>query len=214
MVVPVPFLVEIELARCLYHCLEMRVRHVVGVGGRCVVLGHAWFHGHDWRAGRYLGQLGEHAVLQMGVDGGVVEVDRGQDDVQQGFGALELALQGLDVLGGGIAPAVRGLVVGAGKNKKSISGGARRARRRCHQGAVTILRRVSTRAKATEAHAGGGHAHGGCRRTIAVDGAMGAGLLAVALDLLAPALVAGTRYSASFLGLGLWCLIVADVIGL
>jgi hypothetical protein len=42
---------------------------------------------------------------------------------------------------------------------------------------------------------------------------MGAGLLAVAFDLLASAFIAGTRHSSSLLGLGFPCLIVADVIG-
>jgi hypothetical protein len=42
---------------------------------------------------------------------------------------------------------------------------------------------------------------------------MGARLLAVALDLLAPAFVAGTRHSSSLLGLLFRCVIVADVIG-
>jgi hypothetical protein len=50
-------------------------------------------------------------------------------------------------------------------------------------------------------------------RTIAVDGAVGARLLAIAFDLLASTFVASTRHTTPLLGLRFRCLIIAYVIG-
>jgi hypothetical protein len=42
----------------------------------------------------------------MGIDGGIIQIDGGENDVQQGFCTFQLALEGFNVLGGGISSTV------------------------------------------------------------------------------------------------------------
>ena len=60
----------------------------------------------------------------MGIDTGVIKVDGGENDVQQGFCTFELALEGFNVLGGCISSTVGRLVVGTmGASAKRRAGG-------------------------------------------------------------------------------------------
>jgi hypothetical protein len=49
--------------------------------------------------------------LKVGVNGGVIQIDRRQDNVKQRFCTFELAFQSLDILGGRVTATVRRLVI-------------------------------------------------------------------------------------------------------
>lgn len=50
-------------------------------------------------------------MLQAGLDVRVVEIDIREEDVEEGFGALQSVLERFDVLRRGVASAIRRLVV-------------------------------------------------------------------------------------------------------
>lgn len=49
----------------------------------------------------------------MQIELGIIEVDIGQDDTDEGFSLVQTILEGFDILRGGIATTVGRLVVGA-----------------------------------------------------------------------------------------------------
>ena len=138
----------------------------------------------------------------MGIDTGVIKVDGGENDVQQGFCTFELALEGFNVLGGCISSTVGRLVVGTvGASAKRRAGG--RARQQ-----VPFCRRVSGGPTAGR--------QGERQHTIAVDGAVCAGLLSVALYFFASTFIACAGYTPPLLhGLRLWGAgaVVGDIVG-
>ena len=118
--------------------------------------------------------------------------------MKQRFCTFELALQSLDILGSRIAATIRGLIICAGR--VSITGVA--GYLQADWGFCGALACVQ-----------GGQFQDSGARTIAVDGAVGARLLAIAFDLLASTFVASTRHTTPLLGLRFRCLIIAYVIG-
>jgi len=90
-IVPVPIFVQVELTRRLYHGLEMRVGRVCS-GGVFLPLGDAAAMG-CLLLPRVRGlHLRKHAILEMGVDAGVVEIKRGKDERENALGPLQLGL--------------------------------------------------------------------------------------------------------------------------
>jgi hypothetical protein len=105
-VVPFTVFVQVQLACGFHHGFEMGILGLFGGGSR-LALRQARVSGDHGRAWRCCdGQLGEQATLEMGIDGGIIQIDGGENDMQQGFCTFQLALEGFNVLGGGISSTV------------------------------------------------------------------------------------------------------------
>lgn len=116
---------------------------------------------------------GQHLFGGMFVESGVIQIEVREDDPEERFGFVETVFQSFDILRGGVAPTVGRLVIST-FYARLIS-------------YVHPKRGVWVLSNWNEG------------RTVAVDGAVGARLLPVALDLLAPTLIAGPGHPTSLL---------------
>ena len=111
LIIPIALLIQIKLASGFDHGLKMGIWLFVNVDWSLMVRDPRVSR-HHWRP---RSRLWQQAILKVGVNGGVIQIDRGQDDVKQRFCTFELALQSLDILGSRIAATIRGLIICAGR---------------------------------------------------------------------------------------------------